>query len=170
MPGRARRCHAVIPVVLIGSFSLTEDTAEQFLQLLDSACVFWNASSRFADGYRFGLGKWEGPHHNIICLLVASVPVNHIITSFFARHLTSSLFSHLSVRLPVSSPPGAEVGISTARVHARGPVGLEGLLTTKWLLRGDGHAAADFSEQGSMEYLHQELPVERPPAGQRESN
>lgn len=85
-----------------------EETALGFMESVDSASVFWNASTRFADGYRYGLGS--------------------------------------------------ELGISTGKIHVRGPTGLEGLTTYKYYLRGGGHIVADYSE-GRRRFTHK--PLER---------
>jgi glutamate-5-semialdehyde dehydrogenase len=85
---------------------LTEDPlrAEMFLNDVDSASVLWNASTRFADGFRYGLG--------------------------------------------------AEIGISTNKTHARGPVGLEGLIIYKYKLFGKGQTVGDYSGEGAREFTH----------------
>lgn len=80
--------------------------AEKFINAIDSADIFWNCSSRFSDGFRFGFG--------------------------------------------------AEVGISTNKIHARGPVGLDGLMIYKWIVKGSGQKVADYAE-GRKQFTHKKL-------------
>lgn len=80
---------------------------EDFCKRVDSASVFINASTRFADGYRYGFG--------------------------------------------------AEVGISTSKTHARGPVGIEGLVIYKYILKGNGQVVADYSGKGAKKFKHEDL-------------
>jgi glutamate-5-semialdehyde dehydrogenase len=84
-----------------------ERKARRFMDLVDSANVFWNCSTRFSDGFRYGLG--------------------------------------------------AEVGISTNKIHARGPVGLEGLVIYKWKLVGSGQIVADYSGKNARRFRHKKL-------------
>lgn len=89
---------------------ITEDKqrAEYFLQGVDSAGVYWNCSSRFADGFRYGFGT--------------------------------------------------EVGISTNKIHARGPVGLEGLVCYYYQLRGSGQIVGDYQGGGgNRAFIHKKL-------------
>ncbi|KAI9681125.1 MAG: hypothetical protein M1817_002407 [Caeruleum heppii] len=88
----------------------SSETANRFLAGVDSAGVFWNTSTRMADGMRFGFGT--------------------------------------------------EVGISTNKIHARGPVGLEGLMIYKYLVRGSGQVAGDYFEgEGGKRWKHEKMPI-----------
>ena len=83
-----------------------DEVADYFIQMIDSAGVYRNCSTRFADGFRYGFG--------------------------------------------------AEVGISTGKLHARGPVGLDGLVTYKYVLNGNGHIVGDYSSGKKLlqAYIH----------------
>ncbi len=67
----------------------------------------------------------------------------------------SQRLDQIQRRLPVR--PGAEVGISTGKIHARGPVGLEGLTTYQYYLQGDGHCVGTYAGADGTEYRHEDF-------------
>lgn len=85
------------------------ERAEHFLAAVDSANVYWNASTRMADGTRYGFGT--------------------------------------------------EVGISTNKIHARGPVGLQGLTIYKYKLRGRGQTSLEYGGVSGKPFLHEQMPL-----------
>tara|TARA_B100001971_G_C17884689_1_gene379904 strand:- start:119 stop:643 length:525 start_codon:yes stop_codon:yes gene_type:complete len=88
---------------------ITEDdeTASKFIEKVDSASIMRNASTRFADGFRYG--------------------------------------------------KGAEVGISTAKIHSRGPVGLEGLVIYKYVLVGKGQVVSSYAGNSAKKFTHRRI-------------
>ncbi|CAH2354238.1 gamma-glutamyl phosphate reductase [[Candida] railenensis] len=88
----------------------SKEKADKFLGGIDSAGIYWNCSTRFADGFRYGFGT--------------------------------------------------EVGISTNKIHARGPVGLEGLMSYQYQLKGDGHIVGEYlGGGGNKVFVHEDLDI-----------
>lgn len=153
--------------------TLDDAVAEDFLRRVDSACVLKNCSTRFSDGFRCAPAA---PTFSPECVLSRRVATAHATdvagrpgTCAHCRAiigLPTGCRGVVRVQLPRTGGRravccrfglGAEVGISTSRIHARGPVGVEGLLTTRYLLRGTGQVV---SKDTGVEYTHKKLPLQ----------
>lgn len=81
---------------------------------------------------------------------------------FKASVASACVFSNTSTRMAdgMRFGFGTEVGISTNKIHARGPVGLEGLCIYKYVIDGSGHVAGDYGGAGGKKWRHQRLPID----------